>query len=241
MKKVLAITLMLLLLATAAMCAENNWRITIKADNGAGASPSPGASLGVYPTSLEGLDFQDGSVYGGIGADTPGTAMHVAAVVPGQVGIYGKSIKAFTIPETEKTWDFFVAANVNSTAPVIRLRAYTVSSTTYPPAFLSNAPAIPVKYYIRMLDNQGKEGAPANGFKWELPIPTVHSSTVPFWDSPINLPVIVLSSKSNDALAAEGYKLQLVQEQIIPEPSSLLALGAGLMGLAGFVSRRRRA
>ena len=66
MKKVLAITLMLLLLATAAMAAENNWRITLKADNGAGMNGTSGIQVGVYPTSLDGYDAQDGAVAGSV-------------------------------------------------------------------------------------------------------------------------------------------------------------------------------
>lgn len=242
MKKVLAITLMLLLLATAAICAEDNWRVVMKADNGAGMSPSSGAQGGVTPTASDAYvstTAEDGTPYAGINGDTPGTAMHVAAVIADAPNVYGRDIKAALMPVPERTWEFVVAAGVSSTNDVIRLRLFTVSSTVLPTATFGGWP---VKYSVRLLDNKGMEGAPAIGTEWEIPtIPTVHSTTVPIWESPVNLPIIKMSQKDNLVFKAEGYRVALVQTAIIPEPSSLLALGTGLVGLVGLVSRRRRA
>jgi hypothetical protein len=239
-KKVLAITLLLLLCATVASAAnQNSWRVLLKADNGitAGGSAGPGAYVGVYPTSIEGKDAQDGSAFS-FGTDVPGTTNIIEAIVPGEVAVYGKSIKAPTEPLPEKVWDLYVAGNWNASNAEIRLTAYTVNNALPTPEFLPNQPAPSIHYFVRMVDNQEVAGAPANGTMWELPIPTVHSTTM-FWSSPVNLPMLRLSVGSSNALITEGYHIQFVQ-QCVPEPSGLLALGAGLMGLVGFVSRRRR-
>lgn len=233
MKRVIVVLLMLLLCVAAASATQDSWRITIKADTGASSTAAASIQLGVYPTALEGLDSQDGSPY------NPATVIDesdvfIGAVVPGQINLYPKSIKAPTMPNPEKTWDFYVVGKSKAAGDQIRLRAFTLTSTTMPTETFDG---VRLKYFIRMLDNKGMPGAPANGTQWQLPIPTVHSLTTPFWTAPA-LPFLRLSADSNAALIAEGYRLQLVQA-VVPEPSSLMALGAGLAGLAGLIRRRR--
>ncbi len=238
MKKVLAITLMLLLVATAAMAAENSWRILLLADDGFGNNAGSRRYVGVAPTGQEGLDSQDGAT-ASYGTDTPGTTNLLSAVVTGATPLYGKSIKAATLPVPEKTWDFYVAGNANAVGEGIRIKAMTVANQLPTPTF-AGAPA-PLQYAIRMVNNRGMVDAPANGSLWLIPTPAVGTAgNVMFWSSPINLPRLNLAVGTSAQLVANGYKLQFVQMPPVPEPSGLLALGAGLMGLVGFVTRRRK-
>ncbi len=230
MKRAIPVLLAVFMLATATVSADQtSWRVLMKADNGAGGYAGPGAYVGVYPTSLEGLDAEDHPPYSGFFVDTPGNQVHLVTLVPGD-GVTSHNIKAPTLPVPEKTWDLYVGANVDYQFPTIGLRAYAVTARQTP-----TFDGIPVSYYVRMADNKGVTGAPANGTMWELPMPTTNGQ---FWTSPVNLPVIKLSAGSNAALLAEGYKLQFVQKAV-PEPSGLLALGGCLVGLASFFRRRK--
>jgi hypothetical protein len=55
----------------------------------------------------------------------------------------------------------------------------------------------------------------------------------------ISLPQLVISAANVDAAMSEGYQMQFIQT-VVPEPSSLMVLAGGLMGLAGYGIRRRR-
>jgi hypothetical protein len=238
MKRIVVVLLALLLLSTAAMSADqNNWRVFIKADDGSGMSSGSGTYVGVYPTSVDGKDTQDGSPFP-FSSDVPGTTMILETAIPGEAPVYSHNIQAPTFPCPEKTWDLYIAGNWNSSRTQIRLRAFTVNNALPTPTYTHLGVTYPVKYFMRMVDNKGVEGSPTNGTMWELPTPTAHTALVPYWDSPVNLPMIKLSVGDSAHLLAEGYKMQFVQ-QAIPEPSGLLALGGCLVGLAGFIRRRR--
>ena len=95
----------------------------------------------------------------------------------------------------------------------------------------------PAAYALRMVDNQGIALAPANGTVWSIPVPAMWQTAVFFSVTLPTFNITASSPKDEGLIISQGYKMQFYQT---PEPSSLLALGAGLMGLAGFVSRKRR-
>ncbi|MDI6828432.1 MAG: hypothetical protein QME62_08120, partial [Armatimonadota bacterium] len=96
MKKVLVITCVLVLvalLAGAAFAAENNWRIRLRADNNGGLYYSD-TQLGIYPTSADLYDAQDGSAQFFKFPDGTAYACWATTVIPGRTEAMMKDIKA---------------------------------------------------------------------------------------------------------------------------------------------------
>jgi len=246
MKKVLAILCLVVVLtitmAAMASAAEDNWRFYLKADDGAGMYAASAMTIGVTPTS------KDGNYADQAASDTADLRFPIAATsatvkaVEGQFlsMLWNRDLKSPRppwivpyLPPVEKVWDLRVAGLTDTSALTpIRLSFLTISSAMFPTAKIGGRG---VKYWLRMVDNQEVEGAPLNGTVWSIPIPTVHSNTIPYFT--VTLPTLKLISNTEGTFINDGYKMEFYQT---PEPSSLLALGAGLMGLAGFASRRRR-
>ncbi len=222
MKKVVMVALVILAATTAAMASEDTWRVELKADSGSGMDMGPGVWTGVDPRSVDSRDDLD-RVFD-LFPDTPGTTANILSRMPGQNIPFTHDIRRASTPPM--TWDLYVAANWKATYAQIRLVANT---PIYAPLPTRQYQGMPVQYYLEIMDNKGVPGAPANGTRWYLPIPTAHSAD-PYWISPVNLTVIVLSAPTPEALFSAGYWFQFVQE-VVPEPSSLLALGTCLSGL----------
>jgi len=257
MKKVLAIACLVLIFVAAtvitASAAENNWRFYIYTDDGAGSNGS-NMQVGVSPTSKDPLPSDIAPLSDGQDnrwTCTGATLKTIGGIFDNKA--WNKDIKSPLMPwnsayqddsylpfKHKKVWSLRIAGagSANTNTP-IRLQFKTVSGLLPPKTLTVSAgpPAVtvPDRLWLKMVNNRDKEGAPANGKVWSIPIPTVHSANSFFT---LTLPTFNMSvAQSESALISEGYVMEFYQT---PEPSSLLALGAGLMGLAGFASKRRR-
>lgn len=248
---------------------QGNWRVYLKAtDTAAGASLGD-MTLGVYSSSKDGYGV-DGPASDGQDARaalaSAGSTRAVVGIFDNKAWI--KDVKSNRLPKdpayntgqaigagnpgasefgtypwesNRKIWDLRVAglgtaSTLNTILTIRFVSAGAGMAPTMLPIYGSD-PAVlrPAKYQLRMVDNRNIPGAPGNGTVWTIPVPSAWSPTAFF---SLTLPTFNIGTAGNEAaLIAEGYKMQLYQT---PEPSSLLALGAGLMGLAGFVSRKRR-
>ncbi len=107
-------------------------------------------------------------------------------------------------------------------------------------------------HLLKMVDNRGVANAPANGTTWEIEIPGAFVSDVPYnvrevgttnWTTSVLLPRLSLNVPDlfvtyADA-NAQGYAMQYIVTEPVPEPSGLVALACGLAGLTGVMWRRR--
>jgi hypothetical protein len=138
----------------------------------------------------------------------------------------------------QKIWDlrvFCLPTSTTDQTDTIRLNFQVVHTGYLPPAMIGGKTA---KYTMRMVDNKSFAGAPANGTTWDIPVPASNLAVMTTWHT-ISLPQLVISAANVDAAMSEGYQMQFIQT-VVPEPSSLMVLAGGLMGLAGYGIRRRR-
>jgi hypothetical protein len=255
MKRVYAIIGFLVLLSscTASMCvgAEDNWRFWLEADDGANMYSAAAMTIGAHPNCL------DGNYSDQMGSDSMDRRFPISIIRSSVKAVEGcfagmlwsRDVKSARPPWTDpiyydasyppyyhrKVWELRVAGlSAADTSTPIRLLFLTLGSDVLPTATISHQP---IKYYLNMVDNKGLTGSPANGTIWEIPIPTVHSSTAYF---ALTLPTLNISEFTEGSFINDGYKMEFWQEAV-PEPSSMMALGAGLISLAGYGLRRRRA
>lgn len=233
--------------SSASLAAEDNWRVSVRADDGFGWYSSADGQFGAYPGCLDGVgDAQDLSAP--YMTDLPQMCRWIVSLSPGDPRTWLRDIRSPASPASYpgqiRTWDLRIAGMPNATPDPMRLFLCTRGSGALPPAAISG---VEVGYRLVMVDNRGVPGAPANLRVWDLPIPASHASQ-PYWYMPEAdwLPMLRVSSPTHEAMIAEGYVMRFEQYVLpgqypVPEPAAMPALGIGLAGIAASALRRRRA
>lgn len=223
MKKVVAITALLaLLVVSAAVASETQWRFDVTGANSleTGSRGTP-AQLGVglasvlpFSTATDVGAFQVWAAAAGIGADTT---------------LHNKQNQSNATYGSPKTWTAYVAAN-----------------TSYPNAANGG------KMSVQILTDLASYLPPTNQYyEYDIFLDDVFQTTLhPTWiGSPFMLvwSKIVDTRFGGTDWVANGYKVEITQKVasdpnglVTPEPCSLLALSSGLMGFVCIAVRRRR-
>lgn len=227
MKRVFAVILLALAACSMAAASQDHWRLWIKPDDGGGLYSAGLASVGIYSDSSDSSDIQDFRF--------PWSTSQISLKAVSSVFDGGTWLKDIRKADSmEKTWNLRAAGLENSdTGTPVRLQFFASSADVMPPTTYNGRPVL---YRLTMVDNRGVAGSPANGTVWDMPVPTVHSTSAFF---SLTLPPITLTRSNDSTMISQGYALRFASI-VTPEPGSLMMLGSGLIGLAGFAVRRKR-
>ncbi|HUV05990.1 MAG TPA: PEP-CTERM sorting domain-containing protein [Armatimonadota bacterium] len=239
MKKVVAIICLLIVcMAVSASASLDNWRIHIRTSASTGMYYGAYASIGVYPGASDGLDVSD--------AESPWIAGHDSmAWTVSELGTATYSNDLHEQSADKEEWKLRVGVGSDYPDPdegsgesTFRMQFWTIG-TTYQVVTGSPYP----KYRLTLVDTKGGGEGPAwwyDGKVWDLTIPTTaNTQFLELTDVPNKVVALSHAGLIGDGSPnSGGYEFKF--EQIIPEPSSMLAFGASLVGLAGFAVRKRR-
>ncbi|HUV05767.1 MAG TPA: PEP-CTERM sorting domain-containing protein [Armatimonadota bacterium] len=234
MRKVLAISLVLIVcMAVPALASLDNWRVQVRATDSGGSYYGVYAQIGVYPGATDGADvtydFEAAYAQGQLSqawiASEIGTRTY-------SVDLHGQSATGEAYTLKAGVGSDYPDPDYGSGESTFKIGFYTMADM-YQVVTGSPVP----RYRLTLVDTKGVGGGPAwwaDGHVWDLTIPTTaNTAFLTLTDVPNR--VVALN---NPGMIDDGYEFKF--EQIIPEPSSMLAFGTGLVGLVGFVVRRRR-
>lgn len=223
----------LALLSVSAMAADDNWRIVIHADDGAGNYSGPYPQIGMRPGASDGLDSYDREA--GFHVDIPASSVWAVTSIDGiDDRLYTRNLYAGTTqPPLSSWWTVRTAANINYPGKTMRLSFSTSAVEVAVPEYIYDMPL----FWQLQLVRKPLPGGPPIGSTWDITIPNTPRTVFFTLD---NLPAPKLNLDVN-SMISDGYEFRFgYGVYIIPEPNGLFALGGGLAGLVGFAVKRRR-
>ena len=235
MKKLVVILVVALMVSGAAYASATNWAVYLQASTTAYGSAATNSTMGVAATASV-LYYTANT-----GAQAE-TAIYLPNQTPLKDPQFYKTEKRVA-PVYPQTWDIRLWCGTSYPSTTIRVSWWIPAAALSLPG---GAGGMDYKLVV-VSDPTGQLTVGEEIFKLSVP-----SGGTELWGGTQAIPMghfdlsttgggkSLLMSPDSAAIAS-GLQLQFIATPPIPEPSGLLALASGMVGLAGFAWRRRRA